>query len=529
VWARLYIEAFGLVSLLLLCALVYLHAVVPALRPTGVFSWASFAFLLLLAVFAEVCTVRLGSGVELSASFLACFLSGAIAGPLASFCVAVGSQMYHFRRRQWERNLCFAATAGLLGGGTSLLYWGILSGIGGFKGAQEWVLPLVGLTAGVFYPLLNFGLVAPIAYLRRGVGVGQLWREGVKPFLPFHLFFLTISLGLISLYQHYLPATGGSGLYSSLMVGLFLIPVVGLIYVFRAYAQQRDLARHNARLAARNERLAVQAVASQVMALDLKDDYTAQHSAAVAQWAADIAKAMGMSEREVNLTHSASLLHDVGKIGVPDELLKSPKRLDADNLALVEGHCLHGHQILKQIDQFRELATVVLYHHERFDGTGYPHGLAGGQIPLSSRIISVVDSYHAMISDRPYGPPLPEAIAQAELEFKKGTQFDPEVVDVFLSILEKRDKAYRLGRNADFHMEMQAIKFQHDLLPESEDAEPVAPPAQARDEEGIRSVKRLPARAAPAREAREKAGRKTGEKAGERAGRKKTRDTRTSV
>jgi hypothetical protein len=297
------------------------------------------------------------------------------------------------------------------------------------------------------------------------------------------VFFLAISLGLISLYQHYVPSAGnggGSSLYSTLMVGLFLIPVVGLIYVFRAYANQRDLARHNARLAVRNERLALQAIASQVIALDLKDDYTAKHSAAVAQWAADIAKAMGMDERHINLTHSASLLHDVGKIGVPGELLRSPARLDSQNLALIESHCLKGHQILSQIDQFDELATVVLYHHERFDGTGYPHGLAGGQIPLASRIIAVADAYHAMISERPYGPPLPEAIAQAELEFKKGTQFDPDVVDCFLGLLEQSDMAYRLGRMADFQMEVQAAKFLPDLPDDLEEEEALRVAAKAR-------------------------------------------------
>ncbi|MBN1399502.1 MAG: HD-GYP domain-containing protein [Anaerolineae bacterium] len=296
------------------------------------------------------------------------------------------------------------------------------------------------------------------------MGIRQVWLEGEKPFLPFHLFFLAISLGLISLYQHYVSSSaGGSNIYSTLMVGLFLIPVVGLIYVFRAYANQRDLARHNARLAVRNERLAMQAIASQVIALDLKDDYTAKHSAAVAQWASDIARVMGLSEREINLTHSASLLHDIGKIGIPGELLRSPDRLAAENVALIESHCLKGHQILKQIDQFDELANVVLYHHERYDGTGYPHGLAGDQIPLSSRIIAVADSYHAMISERPYGPPLPETIAQAELEFKKGTQFDPEVVDAFLRLLEQNDRAYRLAAKADFQMEVQAARFLPDL------------------------------------------------------------------
>jgi hypothetical protein len=198
----------------------------------------------------------------------------------------------------------------------------------------------------------------------------------------------------------------------------------------------------------------------------------------VAQWATDIAEALELSERERNLTHLASLLHDIGKIGIPDEVLKSPTRLDRANWALVEGHCHNGYKILKNIDQFEELATVVLHHHERFDGTGYPQGLSGGQIPLISRIICVADSYSAMVSDRPYGPALPPELATAELELKKGTQFDPEIVDCFLTILEALDECYRRGEEADFHMEVQQVKFLPDLPAE---------PGEGREPEPVRA------------------------------------------
>jgi len=110
----------------------------------------------------------------------------------------------------------------------------------------------------------------------------------------------------------------------------------------------------------------------------------------------------------------------------------------------------------------------VLHHHERYDGNGYPHGLAGSQIPLVSRIIAVADSYSAMVSDRPYGPPLPTVIAEAELEFRKGSQFDPEVVEYFLELLERSDERYRLGRKADFRMEVQDVKFLRELPVEPE-------------------------------------------------------------
>jgi putative nucleotidyltransferase with HDIG domain len=348
------------------------------------------------------------------------------------------------------------------------------------------VVAACGLVAGVVFHLLNYAVFMPISLMRRGVGPKELWLMGFKPFLPFHFFFLVMALGLVSLYRAYMPEEGvGLTVYSTLLVLLCLLPVVGLIYAFRAYASQRDLAVHNARLAVRNERLALQAVASHVIALDLKDDYTAQHSAAVAQWATDIAKAMKLTDQQVNLVHLAGLVHDIGKIGVPDSLLRSPDRPGPEEWVLLESHCSHGHRILARVEQFQELAEVVLCHHERYDGSGYPQGLKGLDIPVESRIISVADSYSAMTSRRPYGPPLPPTVAAAEMESCKATQFDPEIVDCFLTLLHEHDEAYRLGSKADFSVAMQDVKFLRDLPvePEGEDDAP-APAARVAKKKG---------------------------------------------
>jgi putative nucleotidyltransferase with HDIG domain len=473
-WAGLYVYGLAGLTLVLLCVLVYAQMHWPALHPNEPFSWGSFVILLSAGLVAEMYTTPVGSGAEASAGSLVVFNFLANLSPHGGFIIAVTSQLLGLKDRQWGRTLCYAATMGFLSGSTSLLYWAALTLVGGFADSSVVALAGIGLGVGILYHLLNFALVAPVMWLRRGVGLRETWGLIIRPFLPFALFFLAISLSLISIYQVYsgqrLAENGsGAGLYATLLVVVSLLPVFGLIYAFRAYAQQRELAKSNARLARRNERLALQAVASQITALDLKDDYTARHSAAVAQWASDIAEAMGLGERERNLTHLASLLHDVGKIGIPDEVLKSPVKLDRVNWSLIEGHCYNGYKILKNIDEFDELATVVLHHHERFDGTGYPRGLAGERIPLASRIICVADSYSAMVSNRPYGPALLPEIGMAELELHKGTQFDPEVVECFLTILDAFDDRYRRGEEADFHMEVQQVKFLRDLPPEAED------------------------------------------------------------
>jgi HD-GYP domain-containing protein (c-di-GMP phosphodiesterase class II) len=480
----LYVCALVALAAGLIAFLVVAQVVWPALVSPASFQWPALLLLAALGLLAERYRIAVHAGAEVSAGFLAFFLAAAIVGPLGSIAVAVVGQAWSLRGSDWLRGLCFASTAAVTAGGTALFYWAAVAG----HGSSGIMVAAIGLLAGILFHFLNYLTFVPVVWLRRGIRPKDLWVNGFQPVIMFHLFFLAMSLALISIYNAYAPKSGtGATLYSTLMVVLCLLPVVGLIYAFRAYAQQRDLAVRNERLAVRNERLALQAVGSQITALDLKDDYTAQHSAAVAQWATDIAKAMRLPEHRVNLTHLAGLVHDVGKIGIPDELLKSSHSLDSEDWALIESHCFHGHKILGRIDQFGELAEVVLHHHERYDGNGYPHGLAGRDIPMESRIIAVADAYSAMISQRPYGPPLPTIVAEAELEFRKGSQFDPEVVDYFLDILRKNGDGYRLGMKADFRMEVQDVRFLRELPvepPEGAPAEP-APVVRVRERKGL--------------------------------------------
>ena len=443
--------------------LVYLQFGPASLAPAGPFPWAGLLVLSLVGLFSEKYGVRPKPGLEVSASFLAFLLSVAIVGPLGGFITGLVSPVLLVDRRQRLRTVWFAASASILGGTTGLVYWLIARWV---EHSQDSALAVagVGLVAGVFYHAANVVIVVPVTWLRRGIGLATVWREAAQPFLPFHFFFLAISLGLIYIYRLYALRPGGvSTLYSTLLILICLLPILGLVYAFRAFAHQRELARRNAALALRNERLFLQAVKSQVTALDVKDNYTARHSAAVAQWATDIAEAMGLSKHEQNTTHLASLVHDVGKIGVPDEVLNAPGRLEGADWLLVETHCQNGHKILKTIDEFGELAEVILHHHEKYDGSGYPQGLAGDAIPLLSRIICVADSYSAMVSDRPYRKALPVKVAKSELRKNAGRQFDPLVVSTFLGVLAGHDRRYQSGKKADFDLEFSSDRFLREL------------------------------------------------------------------
>ena len=171
--------------------------------------------------------------------------------------------------------------------------------------------------------------------------------------------------------------------------------------------------------------------------IDMKDAYTKGHSARVAKYTAMIAEKMGKSKAEVDEIYNIALLHDIGKIGIPDNILNKPGRLDDSEFSVMKSHAQSGHDILKDIEIDPMLALGAGYHHEKYDGTGYPSGLKGDEIPEIARMIAVADAFDAMFSTRPYRKKMPLADAAAELKRCSGTQFAPEIVDVFLKLIEE--------------------------------------------------------------------------------------------
>lgn len=168
--------------------------------------------------------------------------------------------------------------------------------------------------------------------------------------------------------------------------------------------------------------------------LDLRDLGTGIHSTRLAEWAVRVAGKLGMQETEFYQLEVAALLHDIGKIGVPDAILKKEGKLTDEERALMNKHPEYSWSILRLFPGLNQASLYALHHHERFDGRGYPGGLKAGEIPIGSRIVSVIDAYDAMISHRCYRKGLPHEEAVRRLLADSGTQFDPVVVQAFLEI-----------------------------------------------------------------------------------------------
>jgi putative nucleotidyltransferase with HDIG domain len=172
-------------------------------------------------------------------------------------------------------------------------------------------------------------------------------------------------------------------------------------------------------------------------ALDLKDAETEGHSKRVTAFTIAIARAMGVPREQILVIARGAFLHDFGKVAIPDAILRKPGKLDAKEMDIMKEHCYHGYQMVKKIPFLVDAAEIVYSHQERFDGTGYPRGLKGAEIPLGSRIFAVADTLDAIINDRPYRPAQTLQAARAEIEKWSGRQFDPEVVKVFLDMPDK--------------------------------------------------------------------------------------------
>jgi putative nucleotidyltransferase with HDIG domain len=305
---------------------------------------------------------------------------------------------------------------------------------------------------------VNFGFAA--VYMRHmdGSRILHTARRALVPLLTSDLVAALMAVGVSEVTLHWGPG-------ALAMFGVLLLAFQHLLAALLTSEERaEDLQRRTEQLAS----LQVGLLSAMLRTLDLRDRMTARHSAAVARYAREIAIALELPEAEQELAHTAGLLHDIGKFVFPDSILKGNSRLTDEEYEIVKMHPFHGAQVLAQIEGYGPVANIVLAHHERIDGTGYPNGMPGEQIPLIARIISVADTYDVMTSRDSYRKPVTSQTAIAELRRVSGTQLDGEIVETFVKILESKDVAYRHGEDADFETELALDRRVHEYASTTE-------------------------------------------------------------
>jgi putative nucleotidyltransferase with HDIG domain len=389
-----------------------------------------------VAAVAERQSVGVTERHQTSVSFLPLVFSAVAFGPLGGFAVGAVSNIWDLRESGLKWGV-YTPIRGLTAAAAGLAAWTIVPTPTNFVSCV-----LASLVASVADLVAEGILVGMTVFVRQG-NVSEMLRT-----------LASVSLLTVPLYFPVLALfVYGYHLYSLRLVVVLFIPALAAQRLLLLYQQEKVVSQD---LAAANERLrraSISFATALVATLDARDQYTAGHSAAVAIYARDIAERMGLTEDEQELVHLCGLVHDIGKIGLPAGLLEKPGPLTLEERRQMEQHSEIGERILRNVDDYSEIADVVRAHHERIDGMGYPDGRPGDRIPLLARIIGVADAYDAMTSDRPYRDALPSRVARMRLAQAVGTQFDTGVVAAFEAILATADDDYRSGRGASFMRE----------------------------------------------------------------------------
>ncbi len=292
-----------------------------------------------------------------------------------------------------------------------------------------WSIKLLGITAfhldinTILYYLLAAGFYAVTNVTIVSIALGilskkspfSIWFVNMRSLIPSFLALAPLGLLMSMLYTNYGP--------------------IGIILLFVPLL----LARHSFQLYVDMRKNYLNTVEALVQALEAKDSYTSGHSSRVAQWSVKLAEKLGLPEDRLEFIKYAGVLHDVGKIGVSENILNKKGQLEDSEWEMIRNHPVIGQNIIKGIDFLFDVGSAVRYHHERYDGTGYPEGIVGEAILLESRIIAVADTYDAMTSDRSYRKGLSSGEALVELKRVAGTQLDPKIVQVFCSIVQEEN------------------------------------------------------------------------------------------
>jgi putative nucleotidyltransferase with HDIG domain len=421
-------------------------AVLGAVQTSRASDWSPLSLvglLFVLAIASEMMNVEV-RGLRLSGSFLAIVLAMALLGPAPAAALGAASVLVDalISRRSLDRalvNIATFSTFPLVGG----LAIHVLAGDFATSDGDAVLFAAVVLATFMATNALNFAMIATGTWFGYRVPIRDLMRSFVTA-LPseFATGLLTASVAF---------TYGRMGMAS---VGLATVVLFVFLYILRTsvQAQERgdELTQRTKELAS----LQMGLLSTVLQTLSMRDAMTARHSAAVARYAREVASMLSLSARDQDLIHTAALLHDIGKFILPDSVLFAARKLTNEEWELIKLHPEQGAKLVERIEGYGPVADIVMHHHERFSGAGYPSGIEGEEIPLGSRIIAVADTYDVMTSRDSYRNPVSSEAALAELRRVAGTQLDPAVVEVFERMILERGVAFSHRDEADFESEL---------------------------------------------------------------------------
>jgi len=412
--------------------------------PMGDWDVALLAVLLAFSIFSDLTAAPAESSLVVSGSFLALvvamvFLGGTPAAAIGVVTILVGWIRWRTAWHSLLNNVLDYTVFPLVGG---IVFHEAVTALGLTTADPAFYLCVFGLF--LLALAINFTMtITYVCYLEHASFISKV-KTALFPLLPSELMASLMALAVAFLY---------------VQVGLVGVALFGVVLVTFQYllgallvSQQRaeELERRSKQLAS----FQVGMLSAMLRTLDLRDQMTARHSAAVARYSRAIAQRAGFSRQEEELVHIAALLHDIGKFILPDRILKANVPLTDEDWMLIRRHPQQGARVVSSLDGYGPVAEVILAHHERIDGKGYPRGLEGDEIPELARIISVADTYDVMTARDSYRTPVSTHDAMQELRRVAGKQLDARFVEIFIELLEGKDVSFQHGEAADFEKEL---------------------------------------------------------------------------
>ncbi len=413
------------------------------------------AVLLTLAVVSDVRAVEITAHrVKASGSFLAIVAAVAILGATPGAVIGVLTILASWAQSRYSRedlliNLVTYAWFPLL---TGAAFHAGVDALNLDNEAASFYLLVFGLFVTAL--AIDFFTIAAYTSYVEGSSLIARIRRSFLPIVPSEIAAAILTIAIVFAYEQV-------GLPAVAMFGIVLLTfqyLLGELLLSQERADELEL---------RAKQLAgfqVALLSALLRTLDLRDRMTARHSAAVARYSRELAARGGLTVEDQELVHTAGLLHDIGKFILPDDVLKTRGNLTEEDWEQIKRHPYEGARIVSQIDGYTPVGDIILAHHERIDGLGYPRGLAGDDIPELARIIAVADTYDAMTARDSYTEPRSSFEAIAEMRRVSGAQLDGRYVELFVEMLADKTLAYRHGEDADFEAELALDKRIHDYL-----------------------------------------------------------------